>query len=158
MSLVKDDELSDRKIRSYIRRAEVVASNSPDEQTKVGAVLVSWKTHSVISEGYNGFIRGADDSKLPKTRPAKHDFVIHAEQNLLYNAARNGVQTDDCFVVQTISPCVHCARALYQAGISVVYFKDWYQGHTSMKNYDDLKFDCTTYQSYTKIVIKPNKD
>ena len=154
----KDIEISEKKIMSYIRRAEVVALNSPDEQTKVGSVLVSWKTMSVISEGYNGFVRGTNDDALPKTRPEKHDFVIHAEQNLIYNAARNGVQTDDCFVVQSISPCIHCARALYQSGISVVYFKEWYKGVTSMKNYKDLKFDCTTYQNYTKIVIKPNKD
>lgn len=154
---MKDDLISEKKILSYLKRAQVVAENSPDQQTQVGSVLVSWKTLSVISEGYNGFIRGADDDKLPKVRPDKHEFIIHAETNLIFNAARNGVQTDDCFVVQTISPCVHCARALYQSGIRVVYFKDWYKGVTSMINYQDIVFDCTTYQNYTKVVLKPSK-
>ncbi len=102
------------KILSYLRRAEVAAENSPDAETKVGAVLISYKTGSVISEGYNGFVRGADDDTIPKTRPDKYEYVIHSEANLICNAARNGVRTDDCFVVQTHSPCVQCARLLYQ--------------------------------------------
>lgn len=146
------------KIQNYLKRALVTAESSPDAETKVGSILISKATGSVISEGYNGFVRGADDHKLPKTRPGKYDYVIHAEQNLIYNAARNGVRTDDCFVVQTHSPCVQCARALYQAGIDTVFFKDYYPGTDKVDELGDLKFEYRQHEGFTKIVIKPNRD
>ena len=149
--------LSEEKILSYLKRAEVIAQNSPDEETKVGSVLVSKKTLSVISEGYNGFVRGTDDDKIPKTRPEKYEYVIHAEANLITNAARNGVRTDDCFVVQTISPCVHCARLLYQAGIDTVFYGGWYRGTDKVKELGDLTLEFTKYENCTKIRIKPNR-
>jgi dCMP deaminase len=148
--------MKDQKLASYIRRAECVAENSPDEETKVGSILISKSTGSVISEGYNGFVRGADDNKIPKTRPDKYDYVIHAEENLIYNAARNGVRTDQCIVVQTHSPCVHCARRLYQSGIDTVYFKTYYPGTDRIKVLGDLKLEFTSVGLFTMIIISPN--
>lgn len=147
-----------QKLQLYIKRALVTAESSPDVETQVGSILVSKSTGSVISEGYNGFVRGANDGVLPKTRPAKYDFVIHAEQNLIYNAARNGVRTDSCFLVSTHSPCVHCARAIYQAGIDTVYFKNYYPGTDKIQDLGDLRLDYTDLGEFTKIVISPNKD
>lgn len=149
--------MKDSKVLSYLRRAEVVAENSPDAETKVGSVLISSRTGSVISEGYNGFVRGTDDSRIPKTRPQKYDFVIHAEANLICNAARNGVSTDECIVVQTHSPCVHCARLLYQSGISTVFFKDYYRGTDEIKRLGDLELKYTAFDKYTRIDIEPTK-
>lgn len=149
-------KLTENKILSYIKRAEVVAENSPDAETKVGSILVSKKTFSVISEGYNGFIRGADDDRLPKTRPEKYEYVVHAEENLICNAARNGVRTDDCFIVQTISPCIRCARLLYQCGVDTIYFKGWYKGSDKIKELGDLKLIFTNYENCSKIIIRPN--
>jgi len=150
-------ELKEKKVLSFIRRAEVVASNSPDQETKVGAVLVSKKTGSVVSEGYNGFVRGARDSAIPKKRPHKYEFMIHAEANLICNAARNGVSTDDCFVVQTHSPCVHCARLLHQCGIDTVFYKNYHPGSNAIKTLGDLELQYTSYGKYTRILIRPTK-
>lgn len=149
--------MTEKKLTAYINRAQCVAENSPDAETKVGSILVSKSTGSVISEGYNGFVRGADDDKLPKIRPAKYEFIIHAEENLICNAARNGVRTEDCFIVQTISPCVNCARRLYQAGISTVYYKEWYAGSDKVAELGDLKFVHEQVGKYHKITIAPNK-
>lgn len=149
-------EPSAKKILSYLKRANVVAENSPDAQTKVGAILVSRSTSSVISEGYNGFIRGADDEKLPKVRPAKYEFIIHAEENLIANAARNGVRTDDCFAVVSISPCVKCARLLFQAGIEEVYFGEMYDDTKRMVKLGDLKLNITFVDPFYKMLIEPN--
>lgn len=150
--------MKQNKLMLYIKRALVTAESSPDAETKVGSILISKSTGSVISEGYNGFVRGANDDALPKTRPGKYDYVIHAEQNLIYNAARNGVRTDACFIVQTHSPCVACARALYQSGIDTVYFKNYYPGTDKIKDLGDLKLVYTEFGEFTKIVISPNTD
>lgn len=151
------NELKTEKVLSYLRRADVVSENSPDSETKVGAVLISKKTGSVVSEGYNGFVRGTNDAALPKTKPEKHEFVIHAEANLICNAARNGVVTDDCFVVQTHSPCVHCARLLYQCGITTVYYKEFHRRTEEVKRLGDLQLKYTAFENYTKIEIEPTK-
>lgn len=150
-------EIKSAKILNLVAMAEVVASASPDADTKVGSILVSKKTGSVVSTGFNGFIRGANDDAIPKTRPEKYEYVIHAETNLLCNAARNGVTTDDCFVVQTHSPCVHCARLLFQSGITTVYFKDFYRGTAEVERLGDLQLKYTTFEKYTKIDIEPVK-
>lgn len=149
-------EVSSKKILSLLARSEVVAVNSPDLETKVGSILVSKKTHSVISEGYNGFVRGANDEKLPKTRPDKYEYIVHAEENLITNAARNGVRTDECFAVQTISPCVRCARLLYQAGIDTVFYKNWYHGSDRISDLGDLLLVREKIGTFWKMTIKPN--
>lgn len=148
-------EIKTSKMLSYIKRAEVTSENSPDYETKVGSLLISKKTGSVISEGYNGFVRDTNDEILPKTRPEKYKYIIHAESNLICNAARNGVNTDDCFIVQTHSPCVHCARLLYQCGITTVYYKDYYKGTDEVKQLGDLQLKYTYFDKYTKIEIEP---
>jgi dCMP deaminase len=150
-------EIKSAKILNLIRMAEVAAQASPDADTKVGSILVSKKTGSIVSTGFNGFARGVDDSAIPKTRPEKYQYVIHAESNLICNAARNGVTTDDCFVVQTHSPCVHCARLLHQCGIKTVYYKDLYRGTAEVKRLGDLQLKYTAFDEYTKIEIEPTR-
>lgn len=151
-------ELSEKKILSFLKRAKVVSENSPDIETKVGSVLISKDTFSVVSEGYNGFVRGAVDRKLPNTRPEKYEYILHAEQNLISNAARNGVRTNNTFIVSTISPCVKCARLLYQAGIDTVYYEGWYRGTDEVKKLGDLLLKITPFEGYSKLVIGPNKE
>lgn len=148
-------EIKPEKVLNLIAMAEIAASASPDAETKVGSILVSKKTGSVVSTGFNGFVRGANDDVIPKTRPEKYEYVIHAESNLICNAARNGVTTDDCFIVQTHSPCVHCARLLYQCGITTVFYKEFYRGTEEVKRLGDLQLKYTSFDKYTKIEIEP---
>ncbi len=157
MSETNVGEIKSAKIMNLIAMAEVAASASPDVDTKVGSILVSKKTGSVVSTGFNGFVRGAPDERIPKTRPDKYEYVIHAETNLLCNAARNGVTTDDCFVVQTHSPCVHCARLLYQSGVTTIYYKEFYRGTKDVERLGDLQLKYTSFDKYTKIEIEPSK-
>lgn len=116
-----------KKLDSYYNRAKVVSEDSPDEQTKVGAILIHPKSGAVISSGYNGFIRQGPDHILPKTRPKKYEYMRHAEENLITNCSRHGIATDDCILFCTMSPCKSCMRMLYQAGIRHVFFKDVYK-------------------------------
>ncbi len=146
-----------RKLEAYYARVDVIAANSPDKQTKVGAILIHGKTGAVISEGYNGFIRGAPDKHLPDTRPEKYKYMIHAETNLLCNAVRHGVSTDGCVVFCTISPCIHCLRMLYQAGIRVVYFKERYKDFDECADMGDLKISSYKEHGFHKISLSPRK-
>lgn len=115
------------KLKYYDLRAEATATLSHDAETKVGALLINPKTGAVMAEGFNGFVRGAPDDALPRYRPEKYNYMIHAETNLLCNAVRSGVQTDEAVVYCTLSPCTHCIRMLWQAGVSTIYFRDKYK-------------------------------
>jgi dCMP deaminase len=107
--------------------AHLVATWSKDPRTKVGGVLVNHE-REVISTGYNGFPRHFDDNN-PAVMPDKNLFMIHAEINTIYNAARLGRSAMHCFLFSTQFPCHECAKAISQAGISTLYVRsleyDW---------------------------------
>ena len=106
----------------FMQEAALWSRRSHDSQTQCGCVIVKEKT--VISTGYNGFIRDIDDSDLPKTRPKKYPFMIHAEANAIYNSVRIGRSTLGAKVYITAPPCINCLQMLYQCGIKEVIFSD----------------------------------
>ena len=106
----------------FLLEATLWSRRSHDVQTQCGCVLVKNKTN--ISSGYNGFIRDIDDDTLPKVRPAKYPFMIHAEANAVYNATRNGQSTLNSTAYITAVPCLQCLQMLYQCGVTKIYFSD----------------------------------
>jgi deoxycytidylate deaminase len=106
----------------FFQEAVLWSRKSHDTETKCGCILV--KDRTVISSGYNGFIRGVDDTILPNTRPQKYPFMIHAEANAIYNSVRIGRCTLDSWAYVTAVPCLQCLQMLYQCGISKVLFSN----------------------------------
>lgn len=100
--------------------AHLVASKSKDASTKVGAVAVG-EGNTMVSMGYNGFIRYADDEKKGRNeRPEKYDWTAHAELNVICNAARNGTTLLDTTLYVTSHPCKECAKGIVQCGFKEV--------------------------------------
>lgn len=140
------------KHEMYMQLAATVARRSHDAQTQVGAVLINNSNGSVISMGYNGFLRGANDKKLPNTRPDKYQYMIHAEENLIANSAKNGISMDNCTVYCTMSPCARCMRLLFQSGITRVVFRNKYKDFDSLLEQQDINLTLTkTPEKYTVI-------
>lgn len=106
----------------FLRIAAVISSRSHDEQTKVGAVIVD-AHNRILSTGYNGFPAGSDDDALPKTRPDKYPFMIHAELNAIVSTK---VDLRESILYCTHSPCLECSKAIVAAGIQCVYFGQHY--------------------------------
>lgn len=149
--------ITEKKLKYYYTRALATASASPDEQTKVGALLIHGESGAVIAEGYNGFIRGAPDETLPKTRPEKYDYIIHAETNLICNAVRHGISTNNCVMFCTISPCIKCMRMIYQTGIKEIYIKSFYTDYAECSSMNDLKITVTNVGEFSKITLEPKR-
>ena len=70
----------------YIKIAEAMASNSKAERLKVGAVLI--KDDHIIAAGYNGTPRGTDNA-CEDENGNTYPWVVHAEENVLIQAARS---------------------------------------------------------------------
>lgn len=83
------------------------------------------KDRRILATGYNGFPATLSDSlDLYADREYKLSVVVHAEKNALFNAAKNGANTESCIAYVTFPPCSQCAAALIQAGVKVVVCPD----------------------------------
>ena len=108
---------------------------SKDPATKVGSVFVDKNNHQ-LSMGYNGFVAGIDESKLPwgkdKSQPLEHQkygYVVHAEANAILHAPAK-LANSRCYV--THFPCHECAKLLASVGVSeVIFISDKHKGTES---------------------------
>ena len=119
------------KIQTAMSVAKVIAMQSHDTERQVGCVVLNKDTHAIIATGYNGFVRGAPDNQLPSSGVSKNEYMMHAEQNAIFNCTRHGISMNNCIVVCTLSPCPACVRALWQCGIREVYYEN---SHSSIEH------------------------
>jgi dCMP deaminase len=103
----------------FITMCFLVSQRSIDQHTKHGCVIVD-KEHGVLSTGYNGPPRGSNDENIPLTRPEKYPYLIHAEENAILNAARNGISLKGSIFYVTGHPCEHCFRMIVGTGATKV--------------------------------------
>jgi dCMP deaminase len=113
---------------AHMRAAHIYSELSHARRLKVGALIV--KDDRIISIGYNGMPRGWDnnceylqeDGTL-KTKPE----VLHAETNALAKLARSTESGLDADLFVTHSPCLDCAKLIFQSGIRRVYYANDYR-------------------------------
>ena len=113
---------SDKWNARFMQMAQMISGWSKDNSTKVGCVIVS-PEKAILSMGYNGFPRGVDDTpQYRQIRPTKYEFVVHAEENALLNAGRNGTRLNGGILYVTMPPCTRCAGSIIQSGIKEVIY------------------------------------
>ena len=111
-----------------------VAELSSARRLQVGAIIV--RDDRIISMGYNGMPAGWDnnceseqeDGSL-KTRPE----VLHAEMNALMKLARSHESGNGADLFITHSPCMECAKGIYQAGVHRVYYGTQYRSDQGIR-------------------------
>ena len=92
---------------------------SKDRSTKVGAVAID-DNYCLKGSGYNGFPRGTnDDLDSRHERPLKYRWTVHAEMNVIAQAARP-VLEGTTLILTSLHPCATCAGLIVQAGIKKV--------------------------------------
>ncbi len=144
----KFQNLKAKFIQLYMDWAARAAELSPARRLHVGAVIV--KDDTVISYGYNGMPAGWDNNcedevlettteetrnatvittrKVLKTKPE----VLHAESNAIAKLAKSSNSGRDAELFVTHSPCMDCAKLIYQSGIRKVYFKNHYRDNAGL--------------------------
>ena len=112
----------------FMQITEIVASRSTCDRAFVGCVLVN-KDHRIVSTGYNGSVAGNPhcDDVGHTMRDGHCIATIHAEMNALLYCAKEGIPTKDTICYVTHFPCLNCTKALIQAGIREVVYKNAYR-------------------------------
>lgn len=110
--------------------AKLVSSRSTCLRRKVGAVLV--KNKRILATGYNGAPSGIvhcleigclrEKLKIPSGE--RHELCrgLHAEHNVLLQAALYGISTKGSTLYITNQPCIICAKMIINAGIKEIVF------------------------------------
>ena len=120
----------------WLRHADLAANRSKCAKRAVGAVIVN-ANNVLRATGYNGAPRGYDDDSGPgscvnycdaamnRQTAATDDYAscisVHAEVNALLHTdiadRTNGVMFVTC------APCLSCAKAIANSGLSAVYWR-----------------------------------
>lgn len=102
----------------FLGLAAHIAQWSRDPEKKVGAVIVR-PDKTIASVGFNGFPRGVnDEDSRYQDKALKRELTTHAEINAILHA-REPLQQYTLYV-WPLAPCVRCATAIIQSGISHV--------------------------------------
>ena len=131
----------------FLEVAKLVSRRSTCLRRHVGAVLV--KDKKILATGYNGAPAGLshcidtgcirDKMKIPSGQ--RHELCrgLHAEQNVILQAALYGVGTRDSMLYVTNQPCVICAKMLINAGIKEIVVSNGYPDDLSRKFLKEAK-------------------
>jgi len=123
-----------RYVTLYMDIAERIAAMSYAKRLHVGSVLV--KDDAIISYGWNGMPAGFPNdcedwlaNGEAKTKPE----VLHAEANCLAKVAKSTNSSKDSILFVTHSPCMECAKLIYQAGVKSVFYKYKYRSENGLE-------------------------
>jgi dCMP deaminase len=147
-------------IHAHMKTAENYASLSTARRLQVGAILV--KEDRIISIGYNGMPAGWDNTCedtffVAEDRARDHDTmvaegytfgtdkdtagwvktvtkpqVLHAEANAIAKVARSPESAEGAVLFVTHSPCMECAKLVYQSGIRQVFWGKNYRSEDGL--------------------------
>lgn len=126
----------------YLSIAEAVLNRSTCLRRKYGAVIV--KDDEIISTGYNGAPRGAENccdrgyyyreqNNVPHGEHAEWCEAVHAEANAIISASRRDMIGSTLYLagfeadgspIENISPCSMCQRLILNAGISAIVTRE----------------------------------
>jgi dCMP deaminase len=110
----------------FLTIARVVGSRATCKRRKIGALAV--KDKQILTTGYNGAPSGMkdclelgclrDQNNIPSGSPHEVCRSVHAEMNVIIQAALHGVSIEGATIYCTTAPCALCARMLANARIA----------------------------------------
>lgn len=112
----------------WMATAVFISKRSYDPRHQVGAVVVSDDNTQVLAVGYNGNYAGGPN-EVESENPGESG-LIHAEINALLKLDYNNPKKKTMYV--TLSPCKMCAKAIVNAGIDEVVYKEEYRDTTGV--------------------------
>lgn len=125
----------------FMRIAHLVAQRSTCTRRGVGAIAVMDKR--VVSTGYNGVPSqvahceevGCIREKMGIPSGQRHELCrgLHAEQNVIIQAATHGLSLAGCDLYCTTQPCLICTKMLINVGVKNIYYAESYPDELSVE-------------------------
>lgn len=106
----------------FFAMADSMALRSKDPSTRCGAVIVN-RDNRIIGTGFNGPPSDIVDTSVPwEKRPQKYAFILHAEENALWEAieSRGLREVSESTVYCTHAPCTECVLRMIRSRIKCV--------------------------------------
>jgi dCMP deaminase len=129
----------------FMDLAENLAKRSHCIKAQVGAVLT--QDTRIISIGYNGPPSGTHNCDeefpiegCPRDSKGSCSLALHAEQNAILYAAKNGSIVEGATLYVTLSPCISCARVIYSMKIKKVLYKRSYAQYKGLSIDEGVAF------------------
>ena len=129
----------------FMELAVSLSKRSHCVKANVGAVLA--KDTRIISIGYNGPPAGTyncdevwPDTGCPRDLKNSCSLALHAEENAILYAVKNGSAISGATLYLTLSPCLACARIIYTTGIKKVLFLSSYAAYKGLPADEGVEF------------------
>jgi dCMP deaminase len=129
----------------FMNLAADLAKRSHCIKAQVGAVLV--KDTRIISIGYNGppaDTHNCDEEwpeqGCPRDSKGSCSLALHAEENAILFAVKNGAQLEGATLYTTLSPCLSCARLIFSSGVKKVYYQHSYAEYKGLASDEGVDF------------------
>ncbi len=129
----------------FMELAINLAKRSHCVKAQVGAVLT--KDTRIISIGYNGPPAGTHNCDTefgaegcPRDSKGSCSLALHAEQNAILYAAKNGASLEGATIFVTLSPCIACARIIFSMKIKKVIFLNSYAAYKGIGIDEGVEF------------------
>jgi dCMP deaminase len=133
--------MKEKFVDAYMDVAERFAELSSARRLHVGAIVV--KDDRIISIGYNGMPSGWDNNCEIETTSNNGNViqielkskleVLHAETNAIAKLAKSTESGTNATMFITHSPCLDCAKLIFQSGISSVFYRDSYRSEDGIQ-------------------------
>lgn len=120
---------------------DLVSTRSTCIRRRVGAVVV--KDKQILATGYNGAPSnvphcldiGCLRDKMNIASGERQELCrgIHAEQNCIVQAAKNGISLKGGVIYITNQPCITCSKLLINVGIEKIIYRNPYPDELALQ-------------------------
>ena len=113
--------------------ANLWSERSTCKRMKVGVVITNLEMTNIVSIGYNGGAKG--DTNNSCTGETGNCTCLHSEINALIKPR----SLDGKIMFITHLPCLMCSKAITNAGIQKIYYRNDYRDRSGLKLLQKLK-------------------
>lgn len=141
--------------------AYLIGQRSTCLRRKVGAVAI--KDKRILTTGFNGASKGLKHCteigtclrrELNVPSGQRHEICrgVHAEQNVIIQAAVFGVSIKDATVYITTFPCSVCVKMLINAGVREIIYDQYYDDELAQKLIEESSIPIRKFEKNTTLI------
>jgi dCMP deaminase len=141
---------------------EVVAKRSSCIRRQIGAIAV--KDKRILATGYNGAPIGIrncielggcmrEKLNIPSGSEQQKCRAIHAEENLIIQAAIHGISLKGCDIYCLNQPCVMCARKIISLQPKGLYYLHAYPDKDAVELLQEVAEEGIMFHNYKQMTV-----